>query len=130
MKINTTFFDRLMQVAEYKGIKSVTQLAVNVLGYKSPEKINRLKKEGTKPSYDIIVDITTHFEDINIVWLLTGNGNMFTAKGSGSSKETNAAKLDYIIKQNQKIIDYFDEYDIIRSIEEAKRRIQDDMDKA
>lgn len=126
----TTFFDRLKQVMDYKGIESVNQLAINRLGYKSAEKINRLKRKGTNPSYDIIVDIATHFEDISILWLLTGNGNMFVTEEKTTIKQDNNAKLDYLIKQNQKLLEYFEQYDIIKTIEEAKKRVRNDMDKA
>lgn len=47
------------------------------LGYKSSEKISRLfRKDGANPSVDIILDISNKFEDLNIEWLLTGNGLM------------------------------------------------------
>jgi len=47
------------------------------LGYKSSEKISRLfRKDGANPSVDIILDISNRFEDLNIEWLLTGNGLM------------------------------------------------------
>lgn len=64
------------------------------LNYKSPEKISRLIRDNdkeTKPSYDIIKDIANSFENINIVWLITGKGEMLKSdsniqknKGTGN----------------------------------------------
>ena len=73
---NATFFERLLQIIEFKDINSVNEFATVYLGYDAPQKINRLKKEGTKPSYDIILDIVNKFTDIDPKWLLTGKGKM------------------------------------------------------
>jgi phage repressor protein C with HTH and peptisase S24 domain len=73
---NQTFFDRILQIIEFKGINSVNEFAINYLKYDAPQKINRLKKEGANPSYEIILDIVNKFEDINPQWLLTGEGEM------------------------------------------------------
>lgn len=76
MNINSNFFERILQIIEYYGIKNVNNFALNWLNYSSSEKINRLKKENTNPSYEIIIDITNKFDKINPEWLLTGNGPM------------------------------------------------------
>ena len=76
MKKNTSFFDRLVELVGFKGYRSVNDFAINGLGYNSSEKLNRLKKEGAKPSFDILEDIANKFEDIDVHWLLTGKGNM------------------------------------------------------
>lgn len=75
-KNNSTFFDRILQIIEYKGIKSVNEFAIEHLKYNAPQKINRLKQEGNNPSYEIITDIVNKFEDISAEWLLTGKGEM------------------------------------------------------
>lgn len=76
LKKNKTFFDRVLQIIDYKKIKSVNEFALNYLNYDAPQKINRLKKENSKPSYDILLDIVNKFEEINPKWLLTGKGEM------------------------------------------------------
>ncbi|MGM5630278.1 S24 family peptidase [Apibacter raozihei] len=81
MKINTTFFERIVQLLEYKGFRSVNDFSVNGLGYSSSEKINRLKKLGAKPSFDILEDIANKFEDVNVNWLLTGKESMLKSEG-------------------------------------------------
>lgn len=75
-KNKTNFFDRIMQIIDYEGIKNVSDFAVNYLNYDAPQKINRLKQEGNNPSYEIILDIVNKFEKINPEWLLTGEGPM------------------------------------------------------
>ena len=70
------FFDRIMQVAEYKGYKNPSEFAKKGLGWTSSEKINRLKDESKKPSVDILIEISNKFDDVNLGWLLTGKGEM------------------------------------------------------
>lgn len=57
------------------GIDNVSHLAKE-LGYKAPEKLNRLKKPGKSPSVDIITDILKTWPDVNPSWLLLGIGNL------------------------------------------------------
>lgn len=86
MKEKNTFFDRITQIIEFKGIKSVNEFALNYLNYDAPQKINRLKQDGKNPSYEIILDIVNKFEEINPEWLLTGNGSMLK---EGKNIDTN-----------------------------------------
>lgn len=72
----TSFFERIMQVAEFKGYNNPNNFAKKGLNWSSSEKINRLKDKKKSPSIDVIVDISNKFEDIDIKWLLTGKGNM------------------------------------------------------
>lgn len=76
LKNNSAFFERIMQIINYYGIKNVNAFSKAYLGYNSPEKINRLKKEENKPSFDILVDIANKFDEINLDWLITGKGKM------------------------------------------------------
>lgn len=72
----SNFFERILQIIRYYNINSVHDLAVNYLGYKSSQKINRLKNPETNPSFEILNDISNKFEDVNCHWLITGKGNM------------------------------------------------------
>ena len=72
----SNFFERILQLIDFYQIKNVKSFACEHLGYASMEKINRLQKEGTSPSYDILVDISNKFDDISPEWLLTGKGEM------------------------------------------------------
>jgi len=74
---NSTIFDRILIILEKKGLKNVSELAAK-LGYASPQKIYRLKQEeNSKPSYDIILDLSNKFEDLNLRWFITGEGEPF-----------------------------------------------------
>ena len=82
MKKNTNIFERIIHVADSKGIKNVPDLA-NFLGYDSAEKLYRLKRDPeAKPSVDIVIDFTNKFDDLNLRWFLTGKGNPFELKQS------------------------------------------------
>jgi len=71
------FYKRIESLSKRAGYKSINDLAKNGLGYNSSEKLNRLKKPNTKPSVDILIDISNKFENINMNWLLTGKGSVF-----------------------------------------------------
>lgn len=86
LKKNTSFFERIEEIISFYGIKNVNDFALNHLGYKSSEKINRLKKEGTNPSFEILSDISNKFEDVNVEWLLTGKGAMLKSKKENNTQ--------------------------------------------
>lgn len=99
------FFERIEMIMKHYNIKNVNELATVELKYASPEKINRLKKAGNNPSYDIMVDLKKRFPDVDANWLLTGNGKMLLTEGQmkyatdeNLAKELLIAK-DEIIKQ-------------------------------
>jgi len=72
-----TIFDRILIIIERKGIRNVAELS-SLLGYGSPQKIYRLRQtQDSKPSYDIIQDFSNKFEDLNVRWFLTGEGEPF-----------------------------------------------------
>jgi len=70
------FYDRLKQVLELKGFKNLRTFAIDGLGYRSYEKLNRLKDGTKKPGYQILLDISNKFENINLNWLITGKGEI------------------------------------------------------
>lgn len=72
----STFFNRLMQISDYNGFKSLNDFALKGLKYDSSSKLNRLKDKNKKSSIDILEDITNKFQDIDLHWLLRGKGKM------------------------------------------------------
>lgn len=101
---NSCFFERLMQIVDYKGFSTLNNFAIKALGYSSSEKLNRLKSENNKPSINIIQDISNKFEDINIEWLLFGKGEML--KGEQPHKEpTIEDRLLSIVESQQRTIE-------------------------
>lgn len=83
----SNFFERISNIMDFYGINSVKSFACDWLGYDSSEKINRLKKIGNNPSFEILNDISNKFDNINVEWLITGNGPML--------KKNNQSKNDY-----------------------------------
>ena len=83
------FFSRLEELMDYYSISSINELAVKYLGYKSPQKLNRLKDEKANPSAEIIADIVSTWPEINANWLLIGSGKML---GSSNMVERTMAK--------------------------------------
>jgi hypothetical protein len=82
LKNISTVFDRVLFIIEKKGLKNVPDLA-DALGYESPQKIYRLgQAENAKPSYDIIQDFSNLFDDLNLRWFITGEGEPFIKPSS------------------------------------------------
>jgi hypothetical protein len=105
MKKNTNFFERLYQIIDYYNIKSINSFAIDYLNYKSSEKINRLKKGNTNPSYEIICDIANKFEFIDINWLLLGTGNMLkdNANPKQDNKIIDQISFNYLLERYEKL---------------------------
>lgn len=108
------FFNRIMQIIDYKEIKSVNIFATQYLNYDAPQKINRLKTIGNNPSYEIISDIVNKFEEIDANWLITGKGSMLktvessihvdknlTADGPNEKNDSEYWKNKYIALQEK-----------------------------
>ncbi|MES2379435.1 MAG: hypothetical protein V4538_00230 [Bacteroidota bacterium] len=76
MSKKSSFFERILQIAETHGYKNINDFAINGLAYASSEKINRLRDANKKPSVDILLDIANKFEKIDLNWLITGNGTI------------------------------------------------------
>ena len=81
----STIFDRILIIIQRRGIRNVAELA-SFLGYSSPQKIYRLRQaENSKPSYDIIQDFSKKFEDLNMRWFITGEGEPFITPNAQNS---------------------------------------------
>ncbi|MFE3847169.1 hypothetical protein ACFX5D_04200 [Flavobacterium sp. LB3P45] len=112
------FFKRILQLSENKGFKNISDFAKSGLLYASSEKINRLKKENNKPSFEILLDISNKFEDVNLNWLITGRGKMEIDEdaiykvGEQNSSYSNSKDSD-LIKSKDKIIELL-EAEILR----------------
>ncbi|MGX5820064.1 hypothetical protein ACWKWU_17840 [Chitinophaga lutea] len=66
---------RLQQFMQYKRMNA-TDFS-RYMNYPNCEKVARLfRVEGAKPSADILMDIALYFDDLNMRWLLVGEGEM------------------------------------------------------
>ncbi|WP_052705156.1 hypothetical protein [Flavobacterium sp. 316] len=91
-----TFFKRLVQIIEHQGFKNVNVFALNGLGYDSSSKLNRLRDPKNKPSLEILLDISKHFPDINIHWLVTGKGNMLLYSNESITNKLQEPNEEYL----------------------------------
>lgn len=124
------FFKRVLQLSENKGFKNISDFAKNGLQYASSEKINRLKKENNKPSFEILLDISNKFDDVNLNWLITGRGKPFIDDdslhkvGEQNSAYVNSKDLD-LIKSKDKIIELLESETLRLKDEIAQLKGQD-----
>ena len=79
LKENSNFFERTLRISVLYGYSGIPDLA-KALGYSSPEKLYRLKKENAKPSVDILQDLSNKFEDLDLNWYITGLGEITKSK--------------------------------------------------
>ena len=91
---NSNFFERTLEIALFYGFSGIPELA-KALGYSSPEKLYRLKKENAKPSVDILQDLSNKFEDLDLNWYITGEGSL--------QKKTKVIYQSEVEKTNEKI---------------------------
>ncbi|MGJ7030504.1 hypothetical protein [Niabella hirudinis] len=70
MNKNSTFFERLEIFCKKEGFNSINDFAINGLKYKSSQKLNRLRNGAGRPSLEIIEDIKSRFENIDLNWLI------------------------------------------------------------
>lgn len=72
---------RLKSFLQFKGL--TTTAFTRTLQYTSCEKVARLfRVSGAKPSVDILEDIAKHFQELNLRWLITGQGEMLCGPAS------------------------------------------------
>lgn len=101
MKKYSNFFERILQLIDYYQIKSVNSFACDHLKYDSSEKINRLKKENTNPSFEILLDISNKFESIDMNWLITGKGKMLKSE---KNIEIKPVDNEWILKRFEELV--------------------------
>jgi len=114
MNKKSNFFEKISQIIDYYGIKNVTSFAKDYLNYTSSEKINRLKDNNKHPSYEILVDISNKFEEIDANWLLTGRGKML--------KNDNETLMPSESTNNKELLDMIER--LVRENERFKMEIE------
>ena len=93
-----TIATRLKSFLDLKGLS--TTAFSRLLHYKSCEKIARLfRADGAKPSVDIVADAALRFPELNIRWLITGQGEMLHAVQREPSADS---LLDYSVPHYQR----------------------------
>ena len=82
----------------------------------SPSTLSEVESKKINPSSALLVGIANAFDDINIEWLLTGNGEMFKSEESEPARMKIIDLIESLSEERQK--------EILSSIIE-KRRIYD-----
>ncbi|MCY4418503.1 MAG: S24 family peptidase [Cytophagales bacterium] len=112
---------------KYVGVKSAHQLSQK-LGYKQSEKVNRLfRKEQHKPSYKVLCDLSETFPDLNMNWLLLGNGDMLISKllKSSEKKENPIPIYDILVSAGDNIKFWEDPESIIGYVPREFQGVRD-----
>lgn len=74
MSRNSTLYDRMLSYAQAQGIKNTKALA-DALGFDKPERLYRLKRDAdARPSFETLEGLAYLFENLNLRWLITGQG--------------------------------------------------------
>lgn len=82
MKNNTNIFvsDRLLQLIQHYDISTLE--FSKLIGFERADKIYNILNGKFNPSFEILVAITNKFVEVNIDWLITGNGTMLRQSNS------------------------------------------------
>lgn len=113
MKQISTFFERILQILDYYGIKSINSFATEHLKYDSSEKINRLKTPGASPSFQILCDIANKFEEIDARWLITGKGKMINSDEKREKKEEIFINSDINLTEDKTFLIFIDRFETL-----------------
>ena len=89
-----------LRISVFYGYSGIPDLA-KALGYSSPEKLYRLKKENAKPSVDILQDLSNKFEDLDLNWLITGSGSLSRKTNIGVNAEIDLTVP--LVKENRQL---------------------------
>lgn len=81
MKDFSTINDRVSYLIELKADSNQKKFA-EIIGFAPQVISNIIKGRKTKPSFDVLLAITSSFDDISSEWLLTGDGEMFKSDNS------------------------------------------------
>jgi transcriptional regulator with XRE-family HTH domain len=86
------FPERLKQILKYKNITG-SELAAALDIQKSS--VSHLLSGRNKPGFDFLAKFTQNFPEINISWLLTGNGEMLLSSPAPDEKEKKSGKENF-----------------------------------
>lgn len=105
--------DKIIEIRKYKKLRQKDFACKTMI---SPSTLSEVESKKINPSSALLVGIANAFDDINIEWLLTGNGEMFKSEESESARMKIINLIESLSEERQK--------EILSSIIE-KRRIYD-----
>lgn len=83
MEISTNIKERILQIADYKNVKRgdfIESLGQSYNNYRG-------RSKESPPSSEVIAEISTKYPDINLIWLLTGKGEMIQNENTHPNKD-------------------------------------------
>lgn len=105
--------DNIIKIRKYKNLSQKDFACKTMI---SPSTLSEVESKKINPSSALLVGIANAFDDINIEWLLTGNGEMLKSEESESVRMKIIDLIESLSEERQK--------EILSSIIE-KRRIYD-----
>ena len=93
--------DKIIQIRKYKKLSQKDFACKTMI---SPSTLSEVESKKINPSSALLVGIANAFDDINIEWLLTGNGEMFKSEESESAR---MKIIDLIESLSEEIISKF-----------------------
>jgi hypothetical protein len=97
----TNIKDRILQIAENKGVAK--ERFFEILGFSYGN--FKGKSKISAPSTDIIVEISSKFPDINIEWLITGNGTILKTPLPSNENDRDVEHLKELLEEKSKRIE-------------------------
>ena len=105
VKKNTYIKERILQIAKNKGLsygKFLSGLGLNYANFKGKQKLTGINSN----SIEIII---SKYPEVNLHWLITGEGKMFvlstniTPSPVGSSEKNNKEMFFEVLKENREL---------------------------
>lgn len=125
--------DRLIKIAEYMGVSKASDFS-KATGFSHQVSSNYLKKN-RKPNAEAIVKIKQTFNNIDMNWFVTGNGNMFVSEGNSLKGESVQEIARYLFNNNEELMqnslfrEYIKSNITLLNIEEEQKRLEENRSK-
>ena len=86
-----TFKDRFLQLLDFKGVKRASELA-KICNFTHSSARNYMNGK-SEPSFENLLAIKKNFENINLNWLVSGEGSMLLESNNYNIEEGNALNI-------------------------------------
>ena len=110
------------RLREYIYERKLSQEEFSSLTNISKQTVNNIVMDRTAPSGDVLVKIANEYKDLNLNWLVTGNGPIFNSAGSNSKSTpspNNVTKGNFDIIVNEKERTISNQKDMIETLKET-----------
>lgn len=76
------------RLREYISERNLSQEEFSALSKISKQTVNNIIQDRNAPSGDVLVKIAAEYKDLNLNWLVTGNGNKFNSQANTTNNST------------------------------------------